>query len=179
MLSLQWDSLMFISDWAAEMSVPSILEASMDVFRVISHVNHRVMGGVSECLIQLRNAISWTAAIVMVSFLLCVFACVLAFFLFWLYLWIYVSCAQRGALNARAYSLLSSTQSKPPVGTSIIAWHREGSMKQQLETLMCPVWGEESEMLLRLIHTILSMQVHLLNHRFQAKIQFWKRCCVK
>ncbi len=65
----------------------------------------------------------------------------LIFFLFQLYLWIYVSYAQWGAVNAWAYSLLSSTQSKPPVGTSIIAWHRERSMKRQLETLTCPVWG--------------------------------------
>lgn len=52
-----------------------------------------------------------------------------------------VSHAQWGAVNAWAYSLQSSTQSKPPVGTGIIAWHRERSMKQQLETLTCPMWG--------------------------------------
>lgn len=65
----------------------------------------------------------------------------LSFFLFQLYLWIYVNYAQWGAVNAGAYSLLSSTQSKPPVGTSVIAWHRERSMNQQLDTLTCPVWG--------------------------------------
>lgn len=77
---------------------------------------------------------------VVLYFLLCsVFACVLAFILFLLYSWIHASYALWGAVNAWAYSLLSSTQSEPPVGTSIIAWHRAWSMKQQLETPTCPV----------------------------------------
>lgn len=129
-------------------------------------IGNRIMGGVSFCFIQLSGAIS-SAAVCFVWFiffcasLLCV--CVpLCFFL----QTVFVSSAQWGADNASANSLLSSTQSKPPVGTSIIAWHRKQSMKQQLGALTCPVWGRGIWMLLGLILQILCIQARKVNHRF-------------
>lgn len=65
-------------------------------------------------------------------------------------------------------------RSKPRVGTSIIAWHRERSMKQQLETLTCPLWAVESELLQILIHKTQSLHTHAQITHFILKTLFCK-----
>lgn len=90
------------------------------------------------CLIQFRNAISCTVAIFIVYFLLYsmwrVCTCLIFFCANCICRFMQVMPSQEQLSPCRA-----PPNPKPPVGTSIIAWHKEGSMKQQLETLTWPM----------------------------------------